>query len=286
MISAAAPLADVARSHRERWIAARCGDREIVRLDGGGNLLADVRAATERDAPGALVLEGLPEGGLDRAVVDALSGAAERGWGVVVAVPGGGDVVPTAPTAEPEAVAAALAARLPGGAVIPQRLAEVSIISDGAGPLTAPLDGLDADAADVETWLVVGGLAEPDADEPIAVAIGTVHRAYARWLDAANAALRRANVRMARERLGTHDAAAATTARRIRDAEAERDAARDELNVVRNDAMQYFQITQRKLNLPHYRIAEGIAQRAGRVPGARRVGKAVVRRVLPPGPGD
>ena len=279
MISQAAPLADVARSHRERWIAARAGDRAIVALDPGGDLLAQLR---ELDAtPGALVLDGVPEDGLPADVVDALVGAAERGWGVVVAVPGAGDVIPTAPTDEPEDVAATLAARIPGATVTPQRLAEVSIIGDA--PLTATLDGAGSDPADVEAWLVVAGLDAADRAEPIAVAIGTVHRAYARWLDAANAALRRANVRMARERLGTHDAAAATTARRILAAEQERDAALDELNVVRNDAVQYFQITQRKLNLPHYRIAEGIAQRAGRVPGARRVGSLMARKMLPPG---
>jgi hypothetical protein len=282
MISASAPLADVARTHRDRWIAARCGDRPIVRLEAARDVAAAVRGALDAAEPGALVLDGLPPDGLGADAIDGLAAAVERGWGVVVAVHSAGDALPAAPSEEPEAVAAALAGRLPGAAVVPQRLAEVSIIADAGAPLTARLDGVEPEAVDVEAWLVVAGLAEPAAAEPLAVAIGTVQRAYARWLDAANAALHQANVRLAREKLGAYDAAAASTARRIVAAEEERDAAREEMLKVRDEAVQYFQITQAKLNLPHYRIAEGIAQRAGRVPGARRVGKAVVRRMLPP----
>jgi hypothetical protein len=283
MISASEPLSDVARSHRERWIAARCGDRTVMRLDGEPDLPAALRRAADADQPGALVLDGLPDGALLSEVADGLAAAVQRGWGVAIAVHGTGDALPPSPADDPEAVARALAERLPGAELIPQRLAEASIIADGAEPLSATLDGLEPDPADVEAWLVVAGLPASGQAEPLALALGSVHRAYARWLDAANAALRRANVRMARERLGTHDAAAATIARRVTAAQAERDEAREELLKVRNEAMQYFQITQRKLNLPHYRVAEGVARRAGRIPGARLIGKAVTRRTLPPG---
>ncbi len=285
MISPSQPLRDVASSHRERWIAARCGDRAVLRLDGEPDLRAALQQAADRDEAGALVLDGLPDGRLAPDVADALARAVHRGWAAVIAVHGIGDAVPASPSDDPEAVATRLAGALPGATVIPQRLAEVSIITAADGPLSTTLDPIEPDPADVEAWLVVAGLPAPDGAEPVAVALGTVHRAYARWLDAANAALRRANVRMARDRLGTHDAAAATIARRVTAAQVERDEAREELLKVRNEAMQYFQITQHKLNLPHYRVADGLAQRAGRIPGARLVGRAVTRRMqLPPGP--
>jgi hypothetical protein len=279
MISAAEPLADVARAHRARWMEARCGDRAVVRLDGAPDPLAALRDAP---SPAAFVLDGLPDGGLADAAVDALAAAVERGDGVVLAVHGLGDALPASPAEEPEAVAARLAERIPGAVVIPQRLAELSIIAAGDAPVRVELDAEPPAPADVEAWLVVAGL--PDAvpePEPVAVAHSSIHRAYVRWLDAANATLRRANARMARERLGAHDAAAAKTARRIVMAEREREELREELGRVRNDAMQYFQITQAKLHEPHYRIAEGIVRRAGKVPGLRRVGKAVVYRLMP-----
>jgi hypothetical protein len=284
MISATEPLGDVARAHRVRWVAARCGDRTMVRLDGVPDVVSELRRALDGDERGALVaLDGLRESELVPDLADDLAEAVRRGWAVVIAVRGEADELPAAPADEPGTVAARLAGRIGGAVVIPQRLAQLSIIGAQPGPRTVTLDGVDPAPADVDAWLVVAGLPAGDGPEPIAVALGSLHRAYARWLDAANAALRRANVRMARERLGTHDAAAASTARRIATAESERDAARAELGQVRNEAMQYFQITQRKLNEPHYRIAEGIVRRAGRIPGARRVGNAVSRRMLPPG---
>jgi hypothetical protein len=284
MISETQAPADVAAAHRERWIAARCVDRAVVRLDGAPDLLGALRAAVDAAEPGALVLDGLPDAGLPAGAAEALAAAVQRGWGAVIAVHGSGDALPAGPTDDPEAVAARLADALPGATVIPQQLAEVSIIA-GDGPLTATLERPEPDPADVEAWIVVAGLpAEGEGAAPMALALRTVHRAYARWLDAANAALREANVRMARERLGTHDAAAATIARKVTAVQAERDEIHEELLVVRNDAMQYFQITQRKLNLPHYRVAEGIAQRAGRIPGAHFVGRLITRRMqLPPG---
>jgi hypothetical protein len=294
-----ATLVDAARAHRERWIAARCGDRAVLRLDCEPEPPRAVHRAVADAAPGVVAwLDGMTTAGPGAALADELVTAVRRGWGVALAIPACGAEPPTTPVPapeEPEAIAAALAERLGNAEVIPQRLAEASIITSEPGPLTGSLDDLDPAPSDVHAWLVLAGLPEV-ASGTFALSAGTLHRTYLLWLDAANAELRRANVRLAREHLGQYDAAAASTVHRIAlaeetaaRAEAERDAALERLAAERSAAAaersaaaKYYEITQAKWREPHLRIAEGIVRRARRVPGASRAGGAVARRMLPP----
>jgi hypothetical protein len=287
-----ATLTDVARTHRERWIAARCGDRAVLRLDREREPHRVLRSAVADGEPGvAAWLNGMPATGPRAELADELTSAVRRGWAVALAIPASGAELPPTPvpaSEEPEAVAAALAERLGGAEVVPQRLAEMSIITSEAGPLTASLEELDPLPADVHAWLVLAGLPKKGSGT-FALSAGTLHRTYLLWLDAANAELRRANVRLAREQLGKYDAAAASVVHRIALAEeaatraaAERDAALERVATEHSAAMRYYEITQAKLHEPHFRIAEGIVRRARRVPGARRVGTTVARRILPP----
>ena len=299
MSSSAATLGDLARDHRRRWILARCGDRELLWLDDEADRLGAVRRAREAGSPGAIVWSaGVPAGGPEPELRDELVAASGRGWGVVLVVPGLAPELPGRPqpaAEEPERVAAALAAAFDRAELVPQRLAEASVIAAAAGPVSGSLDDAETTAADVHAWLVVAGL--PDAgSDPVALAAGTLHRTYLLWLENANAELSRANVRLAREHLSVQDTAAASVVNRIHRAEearrraeaaqhlaeAERDHAAALLEIEKEVAVRnhgYFEDARDKLAEPHHRIAEGIVRRARRVPGADRVGNRIARRL-------
>ena len=290
-------LAGVALAHRERWVAARCGERAVVRLEHVADRLAAVRrAVAEDDGAGAITwLDGVPAAGPDDQLREQLATAARRGWGIALAIPGAAIEPPAAPVAaaaEPAAVAAALAAAFDSAEIVPQRLAEASIIAAEPGPLAGDWDDAEPAAADVHAWLVLAGLPAAGADT-VALSAGSLHRTYLVALEAANAELRRANVRLARERLGTFDTAAASVVNRVvlaedamRRAEEARDAAVERLELEKEVAARnhgYFEAARDQLAEPQHRIAAGIVRRARHVPGARRLGAAVARRALPRG---
>ena len=292
----AVTLADVAAAHRERWVEARCGERAVVRLDSRPDPLETLRGALAGEPAGVIAwLDGVPKAGPDRALLDELVAAARRGWGIAVAVPGAGTELPPDPVAaaeQPAAVAAALAQALGDAEVVPQRLAEASIIATAAGPLAGELQDAETDVADVHAWLVLAGL-DVAGSSALALSAGTLHRTYLLWLEASNAELNRANVRLARDRIGSYDTAAASLVNRVtlaqdaqRRAEDERDAAIERLELEKQVAARnhgYFEDARAKLAEPHHRIAEGFVRRARRVPGAKLLGGTIARRTLPRG---
>lgn len=105
-------------------------------------------------------------------------------------------------------------------------------------------------------------------------------------LRATNAELRRANARLARERLGRHDSAAASVLsrleRRLGDAEAEvkRLEARLETEMevaARNHAM--FERARDQLQAPRYVVMDRIRARLLTIPGLQRLTRAITRRL-------
>ena len=283
-------FAEVAAGHRERWLAARHGDRSPLRLESATDPARAVREASAGGEPGVVAwLRDVPAAGPECELADALADAVRAGWGVAVAIPGDATDLPRSERprdAEPAAVAAALAARLEGARVVEQRLAEASIIADGPGLLTGALaDG--EPAGGVYARLVVAGLPEPGSDG-IDFSAATINRSYLLWLDAANAELRRANTLLARAQLGKYDSAAGWFVNRLEHAQDEAERLAGLLEIEKQVAAQnheYFDNARRKLHEPHHRIAEGIVRRASRLPGARAIGGAISRRMLPPGQG-
>jgi hypothetical protein len=178
--------------------------------------------------------------------------------------------------------ARALADAIGGEVVAAQFLAEGALLEPSGGSAEAPAAtvrrDLVGDPDDAVAWLVAAGL-PADAALPGA-AEGTITFAPAAWaylarLERANEELQRANMRLARENLGVHDAAAASVIgryeaqvteerRRNMELSAENRRLAEQLEIEievarRND--QYFQAARAKLNERHHRVIEGIHRR-------------------------
>lgn len=248
-----ATIHDLMYEHRLRWAAALLGE-DAVDLQAA----ADPAAALD-GSEAAVWLDGYtPE------ARDALVQAAERGARLVVAVRAGTDH------------AEALARALPGATVVPQAAAGGSLIGDAT---TATVDVSEPASRDRASWLLVCANVNPEAAAArLDVAVGTELATQFDRLDQALEALREANVRLAREKLGRHDAAAgAVTGRAEREAEhfRERFEFEQELASRHHD---WFKAAEARLQQPHHRAADRIVNALRRIPGIRLIVRLLRRR--------
>lgn len=181
----------------------------------------------------------------------------------------------------------AAAARLGGAHVIEQWLAEASVFAEEGGEGELELAGRlrlseRADGAWANHWLLVTGV-EPGvldgARARLSLAASAAPNAYIRLLEKANADLYRHNTRLARARLGVHDAAAAAVLRRVEETRAEarhwEDEARKwEAIADQNDWARV--VAERRLDRRSHRIVDAVMDRITGLPGvrqARRLGR-------------
>ena len=221
------PWAELVERHRERWLEALGGDRDLLWVDdftaAGDASAKEVRAAAAAGRPVAVGMRA-----------DA-GGAAGR-------------------------EAARLATEL-GGVALCQRLA--------AGSVIVSEEAEAREAGDAVHFLVCVNVDEVAAAAPgnllDADAAPLLH-GYVRYLEEANRALSEANTRLARERLGVQDSAAATLAAELKK---QREAA--EANYER-------QITA-ILSAPRYRAVDGLRALVFRLPGLSKVAHRRSRRI-------
>jgi hypothetical protein len=237
--------------HRVTWAAAVVGEG-VLDLEA-----VDDPSAALDEAPAAVWLDGYSP-----AARDALVRAAERGAQLVVAVPASTD------TGED------LARALPGATVVPQVPAGGSLIGAAqAGEVRLNEPG----AREYAVWLLVcANVDVEEASARLGVAAGAQLAAQLARLSEAVEALREANVRLAREHLGRHDAAAgAVIGRAERHAQhwreqAEQWRARFEFEqelAIRHH--EWFEAARNRLEEPHHRAAERVVAFARRIPGLR-----------------
>ena len=152
-----------------------------------------------------------------------------------------------------------VAGRFPGAVVLWQYLAE--------GSLLLPADARPEDSAD--HLIVVVGV---DAAELERARTGLAHAAvpdddeYVRSLERANAELHRANQRLARDRLGVHDAAAATAETRRRRQE-ELEALLEQERAIAKRNHELMLQAQAALEAPRYKVVDAIRTLAFSIPG-------------------
>jgi len=191
----------------------------------------------------------------------------------------------------------AAAARLGGVTILEQHLAEASLLmpSRPAGELElhGRLAARDAgDAPWANHWLLLVNVddgAVEGARARLGLAAGANHNAYMRQLEEANAELRRANTRLARRRLGVHDAAAASVLRRLeergdREASAAKAAAAEAEKwraIADSNDWARRQLEQR-LAEPRHRVADGVRDVVSRVRGGAVVARALRRALTRP----
>ena len=157
-------------------------------------------------------------------------------------------------------------------------------------------DDLDGDATWANHWLLLTNVDSAEVARArlrLAFAAQPNHSAYMRILEGANAELRRANARLAREQLGRHDAAAAVVVRRLQeraDAEEERaDSAEAEARKWKDiaDANDWGRRqAEGRLNAGAHRLVEATTRRLATAPaaGPLRVAYRVARRRGPTSP--
>lgn len=247
-------VGDVLREHRAEWAEALLGP-DAVDLAA----VADPAAALAGEPTGAHWLDGY-----DPAADGALARAAAGGVPLVVALPA-------------STSAARLADRL-GGAVVRQAVAAGSVIGEGEATVVAVQpDGADPDGvALVHANVAADRLAS--ASGRLSLEAGAVLLGHLARVEEALASLQAANVRLGRERLGRHDAAAGTFVGRIeqRALVAEEQARAWEERFKLEQALaiqhhQWFESAQAKLNAPHHRAVERLYQALLRYSGMRRL---------------
>jgi hypothetical protein len=273
--------ADVARAHREAWAAALCAGRRVLALRGGVEGLRELEAALEDASEPWDAVTWLDDAGeaIDERGRSALAAAAARRWLVVIAVPSALD------GGEGWELARDLAAALGEATLLPQWLAEGSLIGAGEEDVRARLLGERGDVEDAAAWLVCSGASEEEltaagASSRLRAVAMPVHRSYVAALERANAELERANARLGRARLGRHDAAAAVAVRRLTAAEQRVAELEQRLEVEIEVARQNdrnFQAVRAHLDAPHHRVAESLSVRLRKVPGMSFLGRLVWR---------
>ena len=210
------PWADLLGRHREQWVASLGAEGAVMWVD---DYTGDATDGPEADALRAAAAEGRP-------VVVGLRadgrGAAEREAG-------------------------RLAEEL-GGVTVCQRLAAGSLITGDGG-----------EAGDAVHFLVCVNIDEASAAAPSSVTEAEavpLMTGYVRFLEEANRSLSEANVRLARERLGVHDSAAAAL---VAELQAHREAAQ-----ANYDAMLQAKAT---LRAPRYRAVDKLRDLLFEIPG-------------------
>jgi hypothetical protein len=269
----AAPSLHAAHAERQAALtASAAAGRTVVAL----GVSADEVAPAVREAAAALHT-GPVELGEELRRLDAASAmvlwpdadAAEAAGPVLALVAelaGAGAVVVAGPAGD-AGTATRLADRLPGALVLEQRSVEAALLA-APGVDRAPV--LPSTAGAPAGWLICCGI---DADliertcalaAPVASDVREVHL---QALEAANAELRRANVRLAREHLGRSDSAAATVVHRLEDALRQRD-----------EADRRFAELRRRLNQPHHRTLDLLVMGLKELPLVGRLTRALTRR--------
>jgi FkbM family methyltransferase len=289
-------LAETLRRQRDTLAAELCAGLHVLVVGHEpGPALDDAAASVRRIVPAELsdqaqtseaivCLEGL--GREARAhVVGALCEAASAGTRVLVALPARPE--PPEGGRAPSADLVALLLRSVEGAVVVQQHAlEVAWLGDGSAAM-AEIQTPEFDAADAAMLVVVAGFAADNVAaasgraEPAADAVHALHLAA---LEAANAQLRRANARLASERLGTQDSAAASRLVGRAQLEAELVRAGDRIaglerlvagweeEARKNDS--YFQAARRQLQTRRHRYVEAVHHRARSLPVIGRAWQA------------
>jgi hypothetical protein len=212
----ARPWADLLERHRSEWVASLSGERSVMWVD---DYTRDAGGEHETDALRSAVAEGRP---------------------VVIGL-----------RADARGAAAREASRLAtelGGVTLCQRLA--------AGSLIGPDEGDEGDAVhflvcvNLDRASAAASNAEINA-EPVPLMTG-----YVRYLEEANRSLTEANVRLARERLGVHDSAAAAIAGELKE---HRETAQKNYEAMLN--------ARAELRAPRYRAVDKLRDLVFQVPG-------------------
>lgn len=259
--SVSAAWEDLLRQHRAGWIAALAGDLPIREL-----------SAWDDDPSGLVWLDAYPGDGDRHRLDETVRAAAAAGHQVVIGLQADAE-------GRAEREAAELASDL-DGLVISQHLAAGSVIGDRPGPtgalLSEPTDGDDA-----VHYLVCANI-DGDRLAQSAAMLGAaavpLMTGYVRFLKDANQQLRHANARLARDRLGVHDSAAASLAPRISELE-------KELAEQRRIAQAHYDMflqTKASLEAPRYRAVDSLRAIVFRVPGlgaALRLRSRLLRRL-------
>lgn len=243
------------------------------------------------DCDAIVCFEGIEHVPDPLALADALSRLGRSGTRLILSLPNSRGFEEDNPFHETNfgfEEAMELFARIGEPLIIQQRLAEGSILApvvdgdDGENHRARVVDGdEDADPAWANHWLATYNVPRTDAIGASSlfrlVAVANQNR-YMRALEQANADLYRINLKMGRERLGIHDAAAAAIIgrhqRRAEEAEAraadlEKRLAMEVEVAFRNDEL--FQSARRQLDLPQHRAAARLA----RIRGVARLARAV-----------
>jgi hypothetical protein len=229
-------------AHRRRWLDAVLGEREVIDLDRAAN---PVQAIAEASPKAAIVwTEGFDRES-EAELWDALRSAAARGSAVVIGV-ALADIT--------ERDAEALGRQLGEATVVTQQLAAASLMRTETGAASAVHLLV---CANLDTSAANGAGIEPDVEAAPLVS------GYVAQLERANQALREANVRLARERIGVHDSAAAageerrtTLTERVEQLQAERD-----------HLHELLVISQATLLAPRYRAVDTARQLLFSIPG-------------------
>jgi hypothetical protein len=177
---------------------------------------------------------------------------------------GGGHA--TSPRATPSAEDAAreFAGRIRGSVVLPQFIAEGSLIGspDGNGSPALELRGADAREEDAAALIVAAGFAEgalAGARANLRLAATPVLLSYVRGLEASQAELLRANRELARERIGRDGSAAASLLNAQRELEHMRTIAREHEEQVHRVHAWY--------DAPRYHLVDRVRTTLIRMPG-------------------
>jgi hypothetical protein len=168
---------------------------------------------------------------------DALRAAAAEGRAVIVGLPAdaGG-----AAAREAERLASEL-----GGVALAQRLAAGSLIAAGGG-----------EARDVVHYLVCVNVDTEGVSSATDAEVVPLMNGYVRFLEEANRSLSEANVRLARERLGVHDSAAAAV---LAELDAQRKIAQDNYDALLQ--------ARAALQAPRYRAVDSLREFVFSIPG-------------------
>lgn len=256
---------------RAEWLADAVGGVEVIDL---ATVEDQVQALGQAPSGAAIVwIKGLGEGS-EGEVREGLRRAVERGVPVVVGLPG---------EAAGRREALALQSEFGEATLLAQELAVGSWITD-------PTPNREAALVFVCANLQRGGSMVKLDPEAMPLASGHLAR-----LEKANRALREANVRLARQRLGVHDAAASAVVagleQRLHDTEVELAQQRSEAAEQERQAAHYrelYEIVIDTLEAPRYRAVDSLRNAAFRVPGVRLLLRARRRRIqeIDQGPGS
>jgi hypothetical protein len=187
--SAVDTWAELLEKHRRAWLVAAIGGRKRLDLAIEGDPAASIARAS---AGSAVVLIEDFSARADADLRRELQSAVARGVPIVVGFPGG---------RQARREAELLRDQLRDAVIVVQQLAAGSLIGVEAQP---------SNAAHLLVCANLGTFPDDGTATDLDASAVPLSSGYVAYLERSNRALRDANVRLARERLGVHDAAAAT----------------------------------------------------------------------------